>query len=326
MQHIENAIWVPSKNSFALMISRGDTYFSFVDISSESIVEVINRDYENFAWNNDIQFSHNSEFLASVQGSQLLSWDLLNNGYWKIEDYQDDWKGYGDNGKISFSLDDKILVIRDSQTITHFYNTEDYSIAQDPMNGRHLYLQNDYFATSDGIYLGKPPTQVNSIGIKNNNYDFNETSNLLAIIDNGLSVMKFSDDYSSFETIFTDQSSYDWWVVSKLSPDGKYVAAERKSGLSVWNLQSGELTCELDKGWGWSNYVFSPDSQMIAVGKYTTASSMISIYDLEECNEQFSTGGYFDESNYAPRIAFSPDGKYFAILTKYGYPQIWGIP
>lgn len=325
--NIANAIWVPAINSFALMVTHyyAQTDFSTVDLKSKSIVEVINRDSDSF-FSNDINFSHDGELLISVQGNRLLSWDLKNYNYWRFIEYSDPWTGYGYNGRVDFSTDDKEFAVRDSQMVTHFFNTSDYSRARDPFNGKYLFLNSGYFATADGIFLGETPTLINSFSISNANYDFNEAENLLAVIDNGLAVMKFSDDYSSVETIFSDSSSFDWWVVSKLSPDGKFVAAERKSGLSVWNIQSSELACELDNGWGRSNYVFSPDSRMIAVGKDTTASSMVSIFEIEGCKELFTTGGYFSETSDAPSVAFSPDGKYLAILTKFGYPQIWGIP
>ena len=331
LQHIENAIWVPSKNSFALMISTltGGTYFSYVDISSESIVEVINRDYFAF-FNSDMQFSHNGELLVSVQTSRLLSWDLANNGYWQINEYKGEWTGYGKHSKLDLSPDDKTIAITDSQTITHFFYTVDYSAGDEITNGKFIYLHEDYFATSDGngvnIYFALPLAQVNSINIKNSDFDFNEAENTLAIFGEGLSVIKFTENFSNYETIFTDQSAYDWWASVKISPDGKYVAAERTSGVAIWDLQSGDLVYELDRGWRSPNFDFSPDSKMVAISKNTSAGNMISIFSLEEGKELFSTGGYFDESYNAPRIAFSPDGKYFAILTTYGYPQIWGIP
>lgn len=325
--NITNAIWVPTVNSFALMITHysAQTDFSIVDFKSNSIVEVINRDFDSF-FSNDINFSHDGGLLVSVQGNRLLSWDISNNSFWRFNEYTDPWTNYGYDGRVDFSPDDKVFAVRDSQMITHFFNTSDYSQARDPFDGKYLFLNSGYFSTADGIFLGETPTLVNPFSIRNANYDFNEAKNLLAVIDNGLSVMKFTDDYSMVETIFSDSTSFDWWVVSKLSPDGKFVAAEQKSGLSVWSLETGELTCELDKGWGWSNYVFSPDSRMIAVGKNTTASSMVSIYEIDGCKELFTTGGYFAETTDSPALAFSPDGKYLAILTKYGYPQIWGIP
>jgi WD40 repeat protein len=73
------------------------------------------------------------------------------------------------------------------------------------------------------------------------------------------------------------------------------------------------------------DFSFSPDSKMIAISSSGMYGNGVSIYDLSTHEVVFTTGSYLCEGDTAPRVAFSPDGNYLAILPMVGYPQLWGI-
>lgn len=115
------------------------------------------------------------------------------------------------------------------------------------------------------------------------------------------------------------------------SPDGRYWISlyekenpgYRKSILVTIN---GVLK-EDYSGYSHLDYAFSPDSKLLAVSTFSLLRmTNVSIYDLSTGEKLFFSGDYFSEGDYAPKIAFSPDGNYIAILPQAGYPQIWGIP
>lgn len=133
-------------------------------------------------------------------------------------------------------------------------------------------------------------------------------------------------DYSFIGQREGSSRAYD--DLNELSPDGKYsaVISNENGGFSV--VISDTLTGnEIFRFGGYNSaFAFSSDSKMIAASISTTYGNIVSIYELPTGNEVFSTGYYFCEGDYAPKVTFSPNGKYLAILPQYGYPQIWGIP
>jgi WD40 repeat protein len=148
---------------------------------------------------------------------------------------------------------------------------------------------------------------------------------LFSDVNNVTHVFK-TEDYSFIRQREGSSRVYD--DVRELSPDGLYSANISfdygYNSVVVSDMVTGN---EIIKIGGYNTaFAFSPDSKMIAVSLFTTYSNVVSIYGLPEGNELFSTGSYFCEGDYAPKVAFSPDGKYVAILPLYGYPQIWGIP
>lgn len=94
--------------------------------------------------------------------------------------------------------------------------------------------------------------------------------------------------------------------------------------ITIIDNLTGQMLYELGGGYD-SNFSFSPDSNMIAIASNGGWGNEVNIYDLTTGNSVFSTGGYYC-GGVAPKITFSPDGNYLAVLCEFGYPQIWGIP
>jgi len=91
--------------------------------------------------------------------------------------------------------------------------------------------------------------------------------------------------------------------------------------IEVWDVKEGKLIYQF----GGKDSSFSSDSKMIAVSVTGLWKNQIFIYDLLDGNAVFSTEQFFSDG-MPPKVVFSPDGKYLAIMPEYGYPQIWGIP
>lgn len=116
---------------------------------------------------------------------------------------------------------------------------------------------------------------------------------------------------------------------NETSPDGRYSAWTSGSyqNFSVTVVENGNGNAAIDLASGQEvDFAFSPDSRMIAVSTSTEQSSEVTLYDLSTGQPIFTDVGYYIQGTYAPKVAFSPDGNYLAIMTEMGYPQIWGIP
>lgn len=115
------------------------------------------------------------------------------------------------------------------------------------------------------------------------------------------------------------------------SPNGRYyisISEEQNPGYRKFIRVSinGEMV-QSYTGFSDLDYAFSPDSTMLAISTFSMLRGInISVFDLETEERLFFSGDYFAEGDMAPKVAFSPDGNFLAILPETGYPQIWGIP
>ena len=115
------------------------------------------------------------------------------------------------------------------------------------------------------------------------------------------------------------------------SPNGSYIISIREEeNPGFRNYIRVSINNEMIESYtGFSNldYAFSPDSTMLAISTFSILRGInVSVFDLATQEKLFFSGDYFAEGEIAPKIAFSPDGKYLAILPETGYPQIWGVP
>lgn len=128
-------------------------------------------------------------------------------------------------------------------------------------------------------------------------------------------------------------SEYTYFLIDNFkerSPDGFYqisLSEQDNPGQKPILLSINGVLKEDLHGYDHLDYAFSPDSKMLAVITYDhTWMTKLFIFDLLTGNELFSIGLFSTTGDCAPKIAFSPDGNYLAILPEAGYPQIWGIP
>ena len=133
-------------------------------------------------------------------------------------------------------------------------------------------------------------------------------------------------DYSQLN--LSSGGGFAYWTKSAASPDGSYLAWVSGDWpavkVSLVENNKSDVIYELETGFD-IDFAFSTDSKMIAISNSSTSSNSVSVYDLSTREVIFTTGGYLCEGDTAPRVAFSPDGNYLAILPKVGYPQLWGI-
>jgi len=337
---LTGTVWLPSLQTFGVLLNNiyTGTTFATLDIQSGSFSKIIDN---NKRVRQAVGFSPQGDLLVSAQGNKVFSWDIKNNGYWQLPVDQKVTAGtdYMGSRNISFSPDGKTIAISDLYDGTSFINSVDYSRINITNQNKFFYLKNGYSGCTDGkkiIISSAQGNIINQFDAANiTDLDYNETRNILATASiEGLKVWDLSD-YSNTKLLFSGKlTSYNLYYGSvRFSPDGKYVAARtyfsadlQQQGVSIWNTETGQLIPDLEVGFV-KDLAFFPDSKMIALSiNDIFGGSLISIFDLSTGKSIFSTeAGYF-QSHFPPSLAFSPDGKFLAVLPAYGYVSIWGIP
>lgn len=191
------------------------------------------------------------------------------------------------------------------------------------------------------LFLLQPQTQTlsrllgGSTNIENSGIVFTEDSQLIIYARGGVvTAWDFLHDryavLPSHENLYNDLLEKSSYIHS--TPNQKFtitsISQRPNPGYrdSVVVSVNGAERAEFD-GYTDMDLEFSPDSQMLAISTFSLLGGIhIEIFDLASGNKLFSTGEDYVEGDFAPKIAFSPDGKYFAVLPEVGYPQIWGIP
>lgn len=330
-----DALWVPEHQEFAFLIDQeASPDFGLLDMKSGSMTKVIEKSRSMI--DSAISFNPSDSLLVYTQANRVYSWDIENNGYWQFPDYEaNPIDSPIVTQKISFLPDDGIAVT-DTFSQTHFYNSSDYSIIKESEGGIIFHPPNtNYHVWTNGWEIAVDDNQGNHLHrftIKNTDFDYYAPNNLLATVsEEGVKVWDLSNLYEE-KLLFTDKvTDIEWYYGNVIfSPDGKYVAATKNINgysevVSIWNTNDGKLIYDLAGGYS-VGFAFSADSKMIAISLSDMGGSQVSIFDLSTGKSIFSTGGHFSNGDFPPKLSFSSNGKYLAILPNYGYPQVWGIP
>lgn len=337
---VVSAIWLPNIQSYGMILCKelSSCHLAILNVETGTIDRYFNEDdWGRWAYT-ALKFSPNGDLLISAQGNNFVyAWDIRNSGYWKlpIEKGNRESLGYLTNLSINFTPDNSSIHYFDPFFNNYLINTSDFSVTSMPYGERYFYPGENLIGVTDGalvrILRGKFKYQTNSFSAKNTSLDYNPAKKMLATVSNeGISVWDLSDLESEI-LLFTDKVARGDWYPGEVSfsPDGYYVAAHDKQDqynnkISVWNSIEGSRIFQFGYGYG-NNFAFSADSKMIAVSSHGGQRTSVSILDLASGQSLFSTGNWFCEGSQ-PKLAFSPDGKYLAVLCSYAYPQIWGIP
>ncbi len=333
------AIWLPSLETYAMILCdySDNCHLAVLDFETSTferyfVKDTYSRTYPALA------YSLNGGLIISAQGYNFVyAWDVVNDGYWKLPFDNTNFELIElAHLSISFSPDDSLAFYTDPSSKKYQINTSDFSITSSISSKRNFYPGEGFIGVTDGsiirILNTKSNTEINNFTVYNSSLDFNSEKKLLATVSNyGVTVWDLTDLYSEKE-LFTETVAKGYYYNGevKFSPDGEYLAAQdtqdyTNQKVSIWNSSDGSRIFQLGYGYG-NDFAFSADSKMIAVSSYSSFGSSFSIYDLSTGRPLFTTGNYFCKGGFPPKLAFSPDGKYLAVLCSYAYPQIWGIP
>lgn len=338
---VTSAIWLPKIQSFGMLVCGGETncHLAVLNVETGTIDRYFDEDDPRQEGRyTALKFSPNGDLLISAQGNNFVyAWDIRNDGYYKIPIQKGNWDsiGYITSLSIIFTPDSSSIHYIDPFFNNYLINTSDFSVTSMPYGERYFYPGENLIGVTDGalirILRGKFKDQTNSFSANNTSLDYNPAKKMLATVSTeGISVWDLSNLDSEI-LLFTDKitkGDYYWGDVS-FSPDGNFVATHDRQDdynnkISVWNSTEGTKIYQFGYQWG-NNFAFSADSKMIAVSSQGAFGAAISIFDLASGQPIFSTGDRFCEG-VAPKLAFSPDGKYLAVLCSFAFPQIWGIP
>lgn len=341
-RNILGAVWLSQLQTFGLILSHwgsDNCYLAVIDNETESLVKYLNKETYN-GYIAALNFSRNSDLLVSAQGSNFVFlWDIMNNGYWELPLAHTDRDTLFNNSRYSvdfdFSSDDSEILFSNSFGDNYLIDTSDFSYRKVENNGRYFFIGNDFigYANGDEITIAEKNTQkvINSITDYYFNLDFNPLKQYLAIVSNkGLNLWDLSN-LRTEKLLFSKEVSTNYAAVGDVifSSNGDYVAAQVKHDYYfkktfVWNAGDGSIVFQSEGAYS-NSFAFSPDNTMIAISATKPFGSDFAIFEISSGNTVFSTLLHC-KANSAPKLSFSPDGKYLAVLCSYGYPQIWGIP
>lgn len=336
---VKSPIWLPKLETYAMIVCNHDNncHLAILDLEESTLKSYFNKDtyWGTYA---ALKFSRNGDLLISAQGNNFVyAWDINSNGYWKLPFKNSDFELRSHpNLSISFSPDDSSIHYIDPYSKQHLIRTSDFSITSLPNVERYFYPKEGFIGVTDGsnvrILNSNSKAEINSFPAINTSIDFNTEKKLLATVSkNGITVWDLSNIFNEKELFTATVAKKDYYYGDvNFSPNGVYVAAQDTQDylynkVSVWNSLEGSIIYQFGYGYG-NNFAFSADSEMIAVSSAGAYGASLSILDLATGQPVFSTEGYFCEGDFPPKLAFSPDGKYLAVLCSYAFPQIWGIP
>ncbi len=189
--YLREAIWLPELHTFGVFVQKNiisESYeFYRVDLNSNTLLPVITSTVG--ARVTTIEFSPNSDLLVYSHGSQLVSWDIKNNGYWnlpttQIDPSNQDWG----QSKIRFLENGKHIQFFDLLGNSYDFNGEDYSL-----NGQITVARFPF-----GIKNASTLDRTYSASMKRG--DNNDPNMTLTVIDNnsGNTVLERSERWMDF--------------------------------------------------------------------------------------------------------------------------------
>ena len=327
-----NAVWIEDLQSFGMRLCKD--YVCHISIFGDE-TESLKNYLTDWVGGHTLEFSNNSELLVLEQfyNHSLLIWDIKNNGYWPLSMDQQDNKLVNNNySRIVFSPDDTVFYYYSNFSKYYLIDAQNYSILSIDEAERNISLRSNFIGKTNGweavIYDKDTNKEIVRITDDNTDVDFNFDKKLLATVSNdGLNVWEYSD-LQQVKLIFNKKIAHGNYNQVSFSPDGRFIAALDGENpydikVNIWNSIDGSLVYRLGGGYWHKDFAFSPDSNMIAVSSDSPVS--FSIFNLLTGEIIFSSVNYLC-GGAGPSLAFSPDGKYLAVLCSNTYPQIWGIP
>ena len=103
------------------------------------------------------------------------------------------------------------------------------------------------------------------------------------------------------------------------SPDGSRLATA-SNGLWIWNVSTGKVEREIEKGEPFTDVAYSPDGRLLAGA---TSSGWIGLWDPATGARGKSIGGHRGEIH---RIQFSPDGQWLVSAGRDRVIKFWDVP
>lgn len=128
-------------------------------------------------------------------------------------------------------------------------------------------------------------------------------------------------DVETGETIRTYTENQPLKSNIDVSHDGQMVgAAYENGGVTIWDIETGEIKYTIRTPAAIAKVAFSPDSQSILLATETSGALLLFDIETQSLQETFNT-----DEDFPNALAFSPDGRYVVRSSHVGVNTIWDI-